>query len=110
MKFELEPSDIAAIAETVINRLKPMLNGLKIVEAQSIASTAIQVIRPTEHLKVKSEVVSAKELPMLTGLSRATIWRLEKDRKFPARCHLSESRVGWLRNEVDLWLASRKKV
>ena len=109
MKFELEPSDIAAIADSVLKRLTPLLNDLKLVAAQTITTTAIQAIIPRENPHPKSEVVSAKDLQLLTGLSRVTIWRLENDKKFPARRHLSENRVGWLRVEVDAWLTARQK-
>ena len=47
------------------------------------------------------------ELRELTGLSRSTVWRLERARLFPARRRLSRSAVGWLAEEVDEWIASR---
>jgi prophage regulatory protein len=43
-----------------------------------------------------------------TKLSRSTIWRLERAGKFPARRQLSANAVGWLRSEVEAWLASRQ--
>jgi prophage regulatory protein len=42
-----------------------------------------------------------------TGLSRATLWRLEKEGQFPKRRRLSPGRVAWLREEVDTWIQSR---
>lgn len=44
------------------------------------------------------------------GLSRTTIWRKEKDGTFPRRRKLSANAVGWLRSEVEAWLASREPV
>lgn len=39
----------------------------------------------------------------ITGLSRSTIWRLEKSEKFPARVKISTNRVGWRKSEVSSW-------
>lgn len=44
---------------------------------------------------------------MLTGLSRTTRWRLIRRGEFPPPRQLSPNAVGWLRGEVDDWLASR---
>ncbi|HEY4370983.1 MAG TPA: AlpA family phage regulatory protein [Burkholderiales bacterium] len=43
----------------------------------------------------------------LTGLSRSTIWRLEKVGQFPARRKLSANTVGWSASELQDWMASR---
>ncbi len=43
------------------------------------------------------------------GLSRATIWRLERADRFPARRCLTGSLVGWLECEIDDWISSRAK-
>lgn len=45
-----------------------------------------------------------------TGLSRATIWRMEQHDMFPRRRQLSANSVGWLKSEVDHWIESRNKV
>jgi prophage regulatory protein len=45
-----------------------------------------------------------------TGLSRVTIWRLERDNKFPPRRQLSANAVGWLQSEIDAWVTSRNLV
>lgn len=43
----------------------------------------------------------------ITGLSRTTIWRLEKIGGFPRRRQLSAGAVGWLKAEIDHWMESR---
>jgi predicted DNA-binding transcriptional regulator AlpA len=45
-----------------------------------------------------------------TGLSRTTIWRLEGAGDFPTRRKIAASAVGWLRSEVEAWIAERKLV
>lgn len=44
----------------------------------------------------------------LTGLSRPTIWRLEKDGLFPKRRRLSGNTVAWIEDEILEWLNSRE--
>lgn len=44
------------------------------------------------------------------GLSRVTIWRMERDSLFPRRRQLSANSVGWLKSEVDAWIESRQLV
>jgi len=41
-------------------------------------------------------------------LSRPSIWRLERDGKFPKRLQISANAVGWLESEIDAWISARK--
>ncbi len=45
----------------------------------------------------------------LTGLSRTTIWRLERQGRVPTRFQLSENSVGWDKDEVLKWINSRPR-
>lgn len=54
------------------------------------------------------QVIRAKSLPSITGLSRTTIWRLEKAGNFPKRVKLSAGAIGWRLSEVMDWLNSRE--
>ncbi len=54
-----------------------------------------------------SKIVRLRDVCALTGLSASTIYRLEKADRFPGRRQLSTNSVGWLRSEVDDWIASR---
>lgn len=47
------------------------------------------------------------ELEQRVGLSRTTIWRLERAGQFPARRKLSSNTVGWDQREVEEWMESR---
>ncbi len=55
-------------------------------------------------------VMKAADVQLVTGLSRVTIWRLEKQALFPARVQLSLSRVGWHGNEIKEWINTRPRV
>ena len=43
------------------------------------------------------------------GLSRTTIWRLERDGLFPKRRLLTGKIVAWDEAEIDEWIRSRRK-
>ena len=49
-------------------------------------------------------IVRLKDVLKLTGLGRTTLWRLEKEGRFPPRVRLSLRAVGWLRHDVVAWL------
>jgi prophage regulatory protein len=42
-----------------------------------------------------------------TGLSRSTLWRLERRGDFPPHRQISTNAVGWLEEEVNAWIRSR---
>ena len=43
----------------------------------------------------------------LVGLSRVTVWRLERDNLFPRRRRIGRQAVGWVESEIKTWLATR---
>lgn len=47
------------------------------------------------------------DVQAMTGLSRSTIFRLEKAKKFPPRVRLTENSVAWRADEVREWCESR---
>ena len=42
-----------------------------------------------------------------TGLSRTTIWRLERKGVFPRHRQISANAVAWREDEVEAWIESR---
>lgn len=50
---------------------------------------------------------SMKEVCQLTGFSRTHIYRLEAKRLFPRRRKLGLAKIGFVRLEVDDWIANR---
>ena len=54
----------------------------------------------------RHRLLGALEVKSRTGLSRTTLWRLERANEFPARRQISPNRVGWFEHEVDAWVAS----
>jgi predicted DNA-binding transcriptional regulator AlpA len=52
-------------------------------------------------------MIDCREVMDRTGLSRTTLWRLERARAFPSRRRLTSNRVGWIETEIEEWLRSR---
>lgn len=42
-----------------------------------------------------------------TGLSRSTIWRLERQGAFPAHHRISANAVAWVEDDVAKWIRSK---
>lgn len=55
------------------------------------------------------KILRTPDLLQITGLSRTTIWRLERAGDFPRRLRLGPNAVGWDAAEVEGWLASRPR-
>lgn len=53
-------------------------------------------------------IIRKPEVRERSGLSDATIWRLEQHGEFPRRRQLGPGSVGWLESEVENWLESRQ--
>ncbi len=56
------------------------------------------------------KILKPHEVVRKIGLSRVSVWRLERDGKFPARVKLSCNRVGWIESEIEEWIKQRPRV
>ncbi len=65
---------------------------------------------PPPTLSATAIIVRPNQLNLLLGISRSTAYRLESLGLFPKRRQLSTFAVGWIRSELDYWLASRQSV
>ena len=54
-------------------------------------------------------IIRAKEVVEITGLSRTTLWRMEKTGNFPARVSLGVGSVGWRYSKVHEWISRRNR-
>lgn len=54
-----------------------------------------------------AQFIREPECLRITGLSRPTRWRLEKEGKFPKRCKLSQNTIGWLASDLEEWINSK---
>lgn len=49
-------------------------------------------------------LLRTNDVTRFTGLSRTTIWRLERKGEFPRRRQLTANAVGWREDEVRQWM------
>jgi prophage regulatory protein len=55
----------------------------------------------------KPRIIRDPECRDKTGLSRSTIWRLERKGEFPSRVKLSAKAMGWVDDDIDRWIRDR---
>lgn len=68
-------------------------------------------IVPTVSLNsIPERILRAKEVVEMVGLSRTTLWRMEKTGDFPARVSLGVGSVGWRYSEVSEWMNKRGNI
>ena len=58
---------------------------------------------------VLMHILRTSDVTRLTGLSRTTLWRLERQGKFPTRIRLGLNSVGWRDEEVQHWVETRPR-
>ena len=56
------------------------------------------------------KILRWREIAPIVGCSRMTIARMEKTGTFPQRIRIGNGSVGWLKTEVENWLAQRMAV
>jgi prophage regulatory protein len=54
-------------------------------------------------------IMRLSEVKAVTGLSKTTIYRFEKQGRFPSRVSLGERSVGWFEDDVQAFLSSLKE-
>jgi prophage regulatory protein len=54
-------------------------------------------------------IIRKKELLPLIGLSDTTVWRLEREGKFPKRLQLGAQAVGWRYSDILRWIEDKTK-
>jgi len=63
-----------------------------------------------EHSQI-TRFVRAKGLCKILGVSRSTLWRMEKNGILPKKISITGARaVGWRSSEIDEFIRSRKAV
>ncbi len=60
-------------------------------------------------MQSENRFIRPKEVQSITGLSRTTIWRLEKEQGFPSRRQISRGAVGYLYTDVLHWMETRNQ-
>ena len=72
-------------------------------------SRLTRAITPTATITPEKRVLSLKTVLARVPLSRTTLWRLERQGKFPTRIRLGLNSVGWRDEEVQHWVETRPR-
>ena len=54
-------------------------------------------------------IMRLNEVKAVTGLSKTTIYRFEKQGRFPSRVSLGERSVGWFEDDIEGFLMSLRQ-
>lgn len=57
--------------------------------------------------ELEDRILPWSQVKVISGLSRTTVWRLQKTGDFPASVQVSRNRVGWWQSELLDWKRSR---
>ena len=49
-------------------------------------------------------VMRLNEVKQITGLSRTTIWEMERAGRFPKHVRLTTKSIGWLESHICAWM------
>jgi prophage regulatory protein len=64
---------------------------------------------PTPEVGSRNRLIRFHEVSQLVGLSRSTVWRLERQGAFPSRRQIASRAVGWMAEEIQQWIADRDR-
>nr|WP_315051751.1 AlpA family phage regulatory protein [uncultured Brevundimonas sp.] len=56
---------------------------------------------------LEDRILPWSQVKVISGLSRTTVWRLQKTGDFPASVQVSPNRVGWWQSELLEWKRAR---
>jgi prophage regulatory protein len=115
MKIELSTLEMQALSAAIVaeamKMLAPRLDALEkalLQRALPSPDLKVQATSATSPTPFKSAILNRKEIKVLTNLGNTTLWRLEKEGRFPSKVQLSNGRVGWKRDDVMEWIETRE--
>jgi prophage regulatory protein len=66
--------------------------------------------RTQTHRRTVAEptaIIRQPEVSSRTGYSRPSLYRLEKEGRFPRRVKLGDRAAGWVAGEIEAWVQAR---
>jgi prophage regulatory protein len=57
--------------------------------------------------KMGERIMRLRDVKAKTGISRATIYLMMKNKNFPKQICLGKRSVGWLESEIESWIQTR---
>jgi prophage regulatory protein len=56
----------------------------------------------------KTRILPLQIVLRMVPISRTSIWRLEREGKFPKHVQVSVNRIGWIEGDIEAWIAEKK--
>ena len=56
---------------------------------------------------MSARLIRFQQIKDKVGLSRSTIWRLQRSGRFPKSQHIGPNSVAWLEAEIDSWIKNK---
>jgi prophage regulatory protein len=72
-----------------------------------LVNTRITSTPPSPVTVGPPRILRVQQVQDRTGLSRTTIWRLERTNQFPKHCRISARAIGWRESDVTRWIEDR---
>jgi prophage regulatory protein len=112
LQFPLVSQVITGIAKKLTGESAATLRACNVLPVRAIPREIGENMRTLDIREefrewVNAKMLREKQVRDLTGLSRVTRWRLEKEGQFPKKILLTQRCVGWLETEVRDWLKRR---
>ena len=89
----------------IMNKSKERL--LKKIKANRLQKNVGQDMTREQREEFVSTLVRLDECSELTGFSSSYLQKLENKDEFPKRINVSANRMGWDRDEINAWIATR---
>lgn len=81
--------------------------GIALKEGSDVSADVLETNTRMASSTVPLRLLRFGDVRQRTGLSRSTIWRMERNGSFPKRVKASVNVVAWREDEVSEWIASR---
>lgn len=75
--------------------------------ADAVATSPLQMNTQPAPVNIPLRLLRFGEVRQRTGLSRSTIWRMERRGAFPRHIKVSLNVVAWREDEVSEWIRSK---
>ncbi len=77
------------------------------VSKDSLATTGVALNEA--HIPGALQFLRIRDVCQMRRISKPTLWRLHRSPDFPAPTQLSDRAIGWSREDIQTWVAARRR-
>lgn len=101
-QLEYEVADIVAKMHQLTNQLHQKLDAIRAYKPRKPEPVKTKTTIPI--VSEKPRYIRFNELVSITGVSRTTIWRWEREGILPKHHKIGPNSVAWLSTDIDNWM------